>query len=512
MSKIKGSSSAIKMKYLLFVFAAAVLVGLPARVYQLLAIVDTSSGFYKENDITIPVLYGAVIIFCLLFMALSYVSREVPSPKLPTGKNPVLGVASFVLAGGACYDIYAFIEKVVPSGVGNSAIFNNLLKSNIDQAGGLFAVLQVVFAFFSIIYLLVFAISHLNGKASYKEFKLLALAPLCWVMTMLISRLMTAISFSKMSELLFEIFTCVFLMLFFLTFARISSGVFTENSMWGIYGYGLSAAFLGAVVTIPRIVIGVVGLDPVKGYEFNFSHLACVVFVLAYVFASLGVGFKDGLKNRRAINDIALPDDSEAVFKSDDSEADEDDDDKILAEIEAFVAQVDNIESIYDESVDVEEVAAEEKKTGFSVSSDIDELLSKLDEMNDEVEEEEPVKEEVSSGFSINANLDVNTVEDFVTDDEEIPAQIVEESPVDETGKAEAESAEEIPETEVEEIVEESIGEVSQEESDEEAEITVEEKTEPKKRRFFGKTEETQVSDEFVPISLAELKNRQNKE
>ena len=509
MSKIKGSSSAIKMKYLLFVFAAAVLVGLPARVYQLLAIVDTSSGFYKENDITIPVLYGAVIIFCLLFMALSYVSREVPSPKLPTGKNPVLGVASFVLAGGACYDIYAFIEKVVPSGVGNSAIFNNLLKSNIDQAGGLFAVLQVVFAFFSIIYLLVFAISHLNGKASYKEFKLLALSPLCWVMTMLISRLMTAISFSKMSELLFEIFTCVFLMLFFLTFARISSGVFTENSMWGVYGYGLSAAFLGAVVTIPRIVIGVVGLDPVKGYEFNFSHLACVVFVLAYVFASLGVGFKDGLKNRRAINDIALPDDSEAVFKSDDSEADEDNDDKVLAEIEAFVAQIDDIESIYNESVDEEEVAAEEKKTGFSVSSDIDELLSKLDEINDEVEEEKSVNE-ASSGFSININLDVNAVEDFVTDDEEISSQTVEESPVDETG--EAESAEELTQTEVEELVEESIGEVPQEESEEEAEITVEEKTEPKKRRFFGKTEDPKVSDEFVPISLAELKNRQNKE
>lgn len=510
MSKIKGSSSAIKMKYLLFVFAAAVLVGLPARVYQLLAIVDTSSGFYKENDITIPVLYGAVIIFCLLFMALSYVSREVPSPKLPTGKNPVLGVASFVLAGGACYDIYAFIEKVVPSGVGNSAIFNNLLKSNIDQAGGMFAVLQVVFAFFSIIYLLVFAISHLNGKASYKEFKLLALAPLCWVMTMLISRLMTAISFSKMSELLFEIFTCVFLMLFFLTFARISSGVFTENSMWGIYGYGLSAAFLGAVVTIPRIVISVVGLDPVKGYEFNFSHLACVVFILAYVFASLGVGFKDGLKNRRAINDIALPDDSEAVFKSDDSEADEDNDDKVLAEIEAFVAQIDDIESIYNESVDEEEVAAEEKKTGFSVSSDIDELLSKLDEMNDEAEEAESAKEEASGGFSINADFDINAVEDFVTDDEEISSQTVEEPPVDETG--EAESAEEHTQTEVEELVEESIGEVPQEESEEEAEITVEEKTEPKKRRFFGKTEDPKVSDEFVPISLAELKNRQNKE
>jgi len=323
---------------------------------------------------------------------------------------------------------------------------------------------------------------------------------------------MTAISFSKMSELLFEIFTCVFLMLFFLTFARISSGVFTENSMWGIYGYGLSAAFLGAVVTIPRIVISVVGLNPVKGYEFNFSHLACVVFILAYVFASLGVGFKDGLKNRRAINDIALPDDSEAVFKSDDSEAGESENAEMSAELKELFEEINKIEEASYEPEDIEEVVAEGKKTGFSVSSDIDELLRKLDEMNDEAEEAEPAKEEASGGFSINADFDMNTVEDFVTDDEEIPAQIVEESPVDETGEAEAESTEETPETEVEEVVEETIGEASQEKGEEKAENTFEEKPEPKKRKIFGKTEKKeQVSDEFVPISLAELKNRQKK-
>ena len=48
MNKIKGSSSAVKMKYLLFVFATAVLVALPTRVYQLLALIDVENGFYKD--------------------------------------------------------------------------------------------------------------------------------------------------------------------------------------------------------------------------------------------------------------------------------------------------------------------------------------------------------------------------------------------------------------------------------------------------------------------------------
>ncbi len=317
MNKIKGSSSAVKMKYLLFVFAAAVLVSLPTRVYQLLALVDATNGFFKESDITISVLYIITVVFGLLFLVLSFISKEVPSPKLPTGKNPVLGVASFVMAAGLGADMFGILKSVLPVNQGNAQIFVNLLKSNLSKNGGTFAILEFVFAFFAIIYFLVFAISHLNGKASYKEFKLLALAPLCWSMTVLVTKLMNAISFIRVSELLFEIFTFVFAMLFFITFARISSGVFTEDSMWGIYGYGLTTALLASIVTIPRIVIALVGLDAVEGHEFNFAHLAMFVFIIAYIFASLGIGFKDGIKNRRQVSEIDLPDDEVVVKKED---------------------------------------------------------------------------------------------------------------------------------------------------------------------------------------------------
>lgn len=318
MNKIKGSSSAVKMKYLLFVFAAAVLVALPTRVYQLLALVDASNGFYKESDVTIPVLYAVIAVFGLLFLVLSFVSKEVPSPKLPTGKNTLLGISSFIMTAGLGYDMFRTLREILPANQGNGVVYMSLLKNNLSENGGAFLLLSFVFAFFAMIYFIVFGISHINGKASYKEFKLLALSPLCWAMAHLVINLRNEISFIKVSELLFEIFMFVFAMLFLLTFARISSGVFTEDSMWGIYGYGLTASLLASVVTIPRIVIALVGLDAVEGYEFNFAHLTLLIFILAYVFASLGVGFKDGLKNRRAVNEINLPEDFEAVIKKDD--------------------------------------------------------------------------------------------------------------------------------------------------------------------------------------------------
>ena len=466
MNKIKGSSSAVKMKYLLFVFAAAVLVALPTRVYQLLALVDSTNGFYKESDVTVPVLYAIVVVFSLLFMILSFISKEVPSPKLPTGKNPVLGVASFVVIAGLCWDMFSTLRDIIPVSQGNAAIFIDLLRTNLSQQGGGFALLGFVFAFFAIVYFIVFGISHLNGKASYREFKLLALSPLCWSMTNLISKLMNAISFIKVSELLFEIFMFVFVMLFFLTFARISSGVFTEDSMWGVYGYGLVASLLAAIVTIPRIVIALVGLDAVEGYSFDFSHIAVLVFILAYVFASLGVGFKDGLKNRRAVNDIDLPDDFEVITKKDDLNSffEEETDD---IEVPEAIEQIVEIE----ESADIEEETADNVK-GFEITID--------ESYFDNVEED---SQEVA----------VETSEEISKEEETIGEQ------VEET----VEEIEEVSEEQVESTVEESIQEI---------ETVAEEVVDEISEEVFEETSEKNDSDEIKIISLADMKKKKEQE
>ena len=504
MNKLKGSSSAVKMKYLLFVFAAAVLVSLPTRVYQLLALVDTTNGFFKESDVTIPVLYGVAIVFGLLFMALSFISKEVPSPKLPAGKNAVLGIASFVMVVGLGADMLGILKKIVPANQGNVAIFINLFKANLSKNGGTFTILEFVFAFFAIIYFLVFAISHLNGKASYKEFKLLALAPLCWSMTVLVTKLMNAISFIKVSELLFEIFMFVFVMLFFLTFARISSGVFTEDSMWGIYGYGLTAALLASIVTVPRIVIALVGLDAVAGNEFNFAHLTTFVFIIAYIFASLGIGFKDGLKNRRQVSEIDLPDD-EIIVKKDDFndyfEAEEEEfAEEVIAPLASFEESFETVETVVEESA--EEVV--EETVEFVVEEPAEEVVKETIE----VAVEEPAEEVVEE-----------TVEIAV---EEPTEEVVEET----VEVAVEEPAEEIVEETVEIVIEEPVEDVVEEVVEEAPKATVFEtleytqaKPEPKekkKSKLFKKTGKTKQApsrkdagdSELTAVSLADLKNK----
>ncbi len=320
MNKIKASSNAVKMKYIIIAFAVSLLVSIPLRVYHLLALVDSSNGFYTDTDISVPVFYGLIVVFGLLFLVMSYICKGVPSPKPIVGKNPILGVAAFVAAGGFAWNAVQIVYKNVPDFSGNSRIFTSLLISNIQENGGTFIVLEAIFALLSVIYCVVFGISYMNGNDIYKKYKILALSPLFWVMAQLVSRLMQATSFIKSSELLLEIFACVFMMLFFFTFARISTGVYTENSMWGIYGYGFTGSLLTALITIPRIVVSAAGLDPVTGSELDISHVTCLLFTVVYILTTLGVGFKDGIVNRKAVNELELPDESIAVTKKENEE------------------------------------------------------------------------------------------------------------------------------------------------------------------------------------------------
>ena len=310
MKRIKGAYEAIKLRYLLFIFAAATLVALPLRVYQLLALIDNKTGFYIEDNGIIYLLSGILLLVVGAFIILSFISKEVPSPDLPEGKNMLLGVSSSILGVAFVVDVFSVLFQIIPP---RSAItaFMEVLKSNIANAGGAFIIFQFIFGLFAFLYFLIFAVSHLTGKGHYKEYKILALSPLCWAITRLVSKLMSAISFMSVSELLFEIFMLVFLMLFFLTFARITSGIFTEDSMWGIYGYGLSAAIFAALITVPRLVMFVVGRDAVEGSPFNFSDFACLIFVISYIFASLGVGFKSNNADYAGVKTYGAEDDYE---------------------------------------------------------------------------------------------------------------------------------------------------------------------------------------------------------
>ncbi len=322
MKKIKGSVSAIRMPLLIALFGGALTVGIGVRTYQLLTNVNTVTGFYYENsDFTIPVLYGVLAISTIALLVLSFLSKNVPAPKLPEGRNILLGIGAIIAAVGFLVDVVNTLFNMIPKdsyGMYQS-VFESLITNYIKDNGGVFLLLELFFAIGSVFYFVIFGVSHFEGKATYKKVSILSLSPACWAMFGLISKLMKAISFITVSEILLEIGMLVFTMLFFFIFARIASGIFSVNSMWCTYGCGFPAAIFLGLVTIPRAIVLFLGGENVEGSPFNATHLLIFVFIIIYIISTLGVGFKNSLKKMGSVSSIVLPDDDEVVVKSSES-------------------------------------------------------------------------------------------------------------------------------------------------------------------------------------------------
>lgn len=289
---MKGSIKGIKLKYLLFIFVTVLLPTLPVRVYQMFKIVEAKTGFYTTSSPTVPFLYGILGVFTAAVISLSYLSAEIPSPRLPTGKNKLLGVASAILGVGLLWSVTSDMITLLKNFASKSSLISGgYLSELFSQQGGIITPLRIAAAFLGAIYLFVFCVSHFDGKASYKDHKILALMPMFWAMCSLISCLMQEISYIRVSELMLDMCLYVFAMLFLMNYARVASVVANEGIMWQIFGFGAPAAVFGILAGVPRLMLLIMGRPLVTDYPFDLSSLAVAAFAVIYIFASLGIGF-----------------------------------------------------------------------------------------------------------------------------------------------------------------------------------------------------------------------------
>ncbi|NMP36789.1 MAG: hypothetical protein GX051_01480 [Clostridiales bacterium] len=306
---MKGKIEAIKLRYLLFVFAGGLLVVLPLRVYQMLTIVESATGFYSEKNATVYIMYILLAALSAVFILGAYLSREVPAPAITNGKNIILGVVSCLFAAALMYDAVNVASDTVKAILDMSTFSIRTLFSS--RHGEFTLILQVIFAFFSAIYFVFCGTAEITGKMkTIQNYKVLALAPLGWSMCRIVHRFMRAISYLNVSELLFEILMLVFFMLFFINLARVSSKVSEAGNMWGIFGYGLSAASFAALVSVPRLILIVLGKSEelVSQSPFEPADLAAAIFAVVFVLAAMGIGYQSVASEAAVDNEAdALP-------------------------------------------------------------------------------------------------------------------------------------------------------------------------------------------------------------
>lgn len=282
--KIKNSIKSISPDISIILMCAGILIACPIRIFQMIKNMNPETGFFNEESILTTGFYAVLAFISALILILTFLSGRIPAALAPSGKRYFLGFFSIVFSATLCYDA---IYNYIPHKNETATIIQNMQSlTNLHH-------FHALFAFLSCCYFLVFGISYFAGKNFHKKLKILSLAPLAWCVIKVLEKISVIISIVRVSELLLELIACVFLMLFFMTFARVVSDVNCKGSMWSVISCGAVSILFIFTYSIPRLMLTVTGNDSmlVSGYPLNFAEIACAIFILIFIITTLRSGY-----------------------------------------------------------------------------------------------------------------------------------------------------------------------------------------------------------------------------
>lgn len=274
--KIRGTCKKLNPIYIIYVVLGFLAVAAPVRMYQLLNIIEADTGFYSVVDWSVYLMYSVAVAAVAVTYILVTLAKDIPASKAPYGKSFFLAICSFLLALGIILDVISLI-----SSLGKSAAYSQFALS-MEIVPVIF---EIVFGTLAAIYIIVFGISYIDGRTVYSRYRFLALSPLFWSMSRIVIRFVRKIAYVNVSDLMLEIFALVFIMIFFLAFARISSGLSNDKAMRSLFASGLAGVFFCLTANVPRLIMLLTGhVDRLPAeYPFALCDLAFALFALAYI-------------------------------------------------------------------------------------------------------------------------------------------------------------------------------------------------------------------------------------
>lgn len=281
--KITGKNEKLNPLLGFYIAMCLLIASIPVRLYQLLNIIEVNTGFYKAVDRSVYIMYILAVAALIASYLIALLAKNVPASKSPYRKNRFLAVTSILLGVGIVLDVVSAVSAFIIKAKSFAAAGISVLGTA-DQ-GQIPILLEAVLGVFAAIYILVFGISYIDGRTTYSQYKFLAITPFFWSMSRLIMRLISKISYVNVSDLMLEIFGIAFMMIFFMSFARICADISNKKAMRSIFASGAAAAFLLGTANIPRLLMYISGniAKIPSGYGLSLCDLAFVFFAAAYI-------------------------------------------------------------------------------------------------------------------------------------------------------------------------------------------------------------------------------------
>lgn len=257
--KMKNKSIASGFGIGVIIMAIAAVVALPIRTMQFFTVLEGESGFYREADWSVYLLYGVLALSIVAILVYGIFSRKRLDYSLEVSKRPGMGVVSMAAAMGVLLDAAFCITSAMKIEEISSGLSTANYVEGMTQGDGVILTAEAVFAVFTSIYLVVLGFSYLSGKTNGSEYRLISLAPVIWSIFRLVYRFKRTISFVRVSDLLFEMIMICFMIMFFFAFAQVNSRVGGKGNEWKIAAYGIPAALLALVCFVPRFIVTITG-------------------------------------------------------------------------------------------------------------------------------------------------------------------------------------------------------------------------------------------------------------
>ncbi len=281
--KITGKFEKINPLLALYVAFGLMAVGVVFRMYQLLNIIESDTGFYRVHDWSIYVMYALCGLAVVVPYVLTTLAKNVPASKSPFRKDILMAVGSVIFAVGIVLDVVSSLSTFLLNAKGFTTAGLSFMGT-MDQ-GQAPLLIETVFGVFAAIYMLIFGISYIDGRTTYSQYKFMAITPLFWAMSRIVVRFVRKIAYVNVSDLMLELFMLAFMMIFLLNFARISSGLANNKAMRTVFASGFVSIFFCTVANLPRLlmVLTANGKALPDEYPFSLCDLGFAIFAFAYI-------------------------------------------------------------------------------------------------------------------------------------------------------------------------------------------------------------------------------------
>ena len=272
--KIKGSKTSVTLSGIPKILGISTLICIIIRAIQMLKFIDNETGFTTGGTVLGIILVLVLAATVIAFMAKGYLSAESPKIQLQGIKSKNLGMVTLLFALTLAFD---FVSGFTAAGGDTSADFKGMMLT-----GTMPRFLQSIFALFAAFYFIFLAKDYFKGASTASKHRVLAIMPVCWAGFRMICRFVRQISFVKVSDLFYELIMLAFMLIFFMAFAQVVSGVYSDGFEWRIPAFGASAALVAGMLSVPRLIFTFVGYEDYINpqHTFQITDLAFFAFVI----------------------------------------------------------------------------------------------------------------------------------------------------------------------------------------------------------------------------------------